>query len=119
MRSVLLAAAPSEQDGRENMSEGITAAEIAELCQQIPDWRIVEEEGSRRLKRTFGFRDFAHALAFTNLVGGLAEEEEHHPSLLTEWGKVTVTWWTHSIGGLHRRDFLLAAATDRLYRPNG
>jgi 4a-hydroxytetrahydrobiopterin dehydratase len=35
--------------------------------------------------------------------------------LVTEWGKVTVTWWTHEIGGLHRNDFVMAAKTDRQY----
>ena len=44
----------------------------------------------------------------------IAEAEGHHPALLTEWGKVTVTWWTHKIAGLHRNDFIMAAKTDEL-----
>ena len=67
------------------------------------------------LERVFQFPDFAQALAFTNRVGALAEEEGHHPALLTEWGKVTVAWWTHAIGGLHRNDFIMAAKTDQIY----
>ena len=51
----------------------------------------------------------------SNRVGALAEQEGHHPALLTEWGRVTVSWWTHAIGGLHRNDFILAARTDTLY----
>ena len=47
---------------------------------------------SSGLERVFGFNSFAAALAFTNLVGALAEREGHHPALLTEWGRVTVTW---------------------------
>ena len=92
----------------------LTEAEIAELRPQVPDWQLVEREGIKRLERVFGFRNFAEALAFTNAVGGLAEEEGHHPALLTEWGKVTVTWWTHKIGGLHQNDFIMAARTDEL-----
>jgi 4a-hydroxytetrahydrobiopterin dehydratase len=87
-------------------------AEIEELRPQIPDWRVVERDGVKRLERAFRFDDFAQALAFTNRVGEQAEEEGHHPALLTEWGKVTVTWWTHKIGGLHRNDFIMAARTD-------
>ena len=87
-------------------------AEIEELRPQIPDWRVVERDGVKRLGRAFRFDDFAQALAFTNRVGEQAEEEGHHPALLTEWGKVTVTWWTHKIGGLHRNDFIMAARTD-------
>ena len=88
--------------------------EIAQLKPLIPDWRLVEREGIRRLERVFTFTDFAGALAFTNRVGALAEAEGHHPALLTEWGRVTVTWWTHAIRGLHRNDFVMAAKTDAL-----
>src|SRR5262245_27425594 len=86
--------------------------EIAEYQREIPEWEIVEQEGEQRLERAFRFPDFAAALAFTNAVGALADEQGHHPALLTEWGKVTVTWWTHAIGGLHRNDFIMAARTD-------
>jgi 4a-hydroxytetrahydrobiopterin dehydratase len=93
----------------------VTDAEIAEFMPQVSEWQIVEREGVKRLERAFKFKNFAQALAFTNKVGGLAEAEGHHPAILTEWGKVTVTWWTHKIRGLHRNDFVLAAKTDRLY----
>ena len=72
---------------------------------------------SKRLRRVFSFDDFAQALEFTNRVGALAEEEGHHPALLTEWGRTTVTWWTHKIRGLHRNDFVMAAKTAVLYQP--
>lgn len=93
----------------------VTAAEIAELHPQIPDWEIVEDEGIKQLRRTFAFDDFATALSFTDAVGKLAEEEGHHPALLIEWGRTTVTWWTHKIKGLHRNDFIMAAKTDEVY----
>jgi 4a-hydroxytetrahydrobiopterin dehydratase len=92
----------------------VTEAEIAELQPQIPEWQIVEREGIKRLERVFKFENFVQALAFTNKVGEIAEAEGHHPALLTEWGKVTVTWWTHKIKGLHRNDFIMAAKTDEL-----
>ena len=94
----------------------LTDAEIADLQPQIPDWRVIEVNGMRRLERVFTFKDFVAALAFTNLVGDLAEEEGHHPAILTEWGRVTVSWWTHKIKGLHRNDFIMAAKTDELYK---
>jgi 4a-hydroxytetrahydrobiopterin dehydratase len=92
----------------------VTDAEIAELQPQIPDWELVEVDGVKRLRRVFAFDDFASALAFTNRVGEIAEDEGHHPALLTEWGRVTVSWWTHKIKGLHRNDFVMAAKTDAL-----
>jgi len=68
-----------------------------------------------QLSREFGFRNFAEAIAFSNRVGDIAEDEGHHPAILTEWGKVTVTWWTHKIGGLHKNDLIMAARTDKVY----
>jgi 4a-hydroxytetrahydrobiopterin dehydratase len=94
----------------------VTDEEIAELRPQVADWELVEEEGIKRLRRVFPFDDFAQALAFTDEVGALAEAEAHHPALLTEWGRTTVTWWTHKIRGLHRNDFIMAAKTDELTR---
>jgi 4a-hydroxytetrahydrobiopterin dehydratase len=95
----------------------VTQAEMDELLPQIPNWQKVERDKILRLERVFAFPDFAQALAFTNRVGGLAEEQGHHPALLTEWGRVTVTWWTHKIRGLHRNDLIMAARTDQLYEP--
>ncbi len=96
-------------------SPQVTDEEIRELSPQIPDWMIVEREGEKRLERVFKFPDFAQALAFTMRVGEEAEEQDHHPLLVTEWGKVTVDWWTHKIHGLHRNDFIMAAKTDQVY----
>lgn len=86
------------------------------LLAEVPQWSVVEREGIDRLERTFKFPDFASALAFTNQVGAIAEGEGHHPALLTEWGKVTVTWWTHAIRGLHRNDFRMAAKTTAVHQ---
>ncbi len=93
----------------------VTDAEIADLLPEIPDWELIEIDGIKQLQRMFSFDDFAQALAFTDRVGAVAEEQGHHPALLTEWGRTTVTWWTHKIKGLHRNDFVMAAKTDRLY----
>ena len=93
----------------------VSAAEMAVFLPQIPDWTLSEQNGVPCLQRQFKFDNFAQALAFTNQVGALAEAEDHHPAILTEWGRVTVTWWTHVLSGLHRNDFILAARTDALF----
>ena len=93
----------------------VTDEEIAELHPQIPQWELVEIDGIKRLQRVFSFDDFTEALAFTNGVGRIADADGHHPALLTEWGRTTVSWWTHKIRGLHRNDFIMAAKTDKLY----
>lgn len=93
----------------------VTDADIAELHPQVPEWQIVVEDGVRQLVREFRFPNFAQALAFTNAVGQLAEEESHHPRIVTEYGRVEVAWWTHKIGDLHRNDFICAAKTDAAF----
>jgi 4a-hydroxytetrahydrobiopterin dehydratase len=96
--------------------EPLSAAEIEEYLQKVPDWRLVHADGPAQIQRTFKFKDFLSALAFTQAVGQAAEAAGHHPTILTEWGKVTVTWWTHKIKGLHQNDFIMAAKTERMYR---
>ncbi len=97
-------------------SPRVTEAEVQELKPQIPEWTLTEVNGVPRLERVFRFSNFEQALKFTNLVGELAEQEGHHPAILTEWGKVTISLWTHKIRGLHRNDFVMAAKIDALAR---
>ena len=93
----------------------VTENEITEYSTKIPNWSLIQINGVDRLKYTFRFNNFIESLAFTNLVGDAAEEEDHHPALLTEWGRVTVSWWTHKIKGLHKNDFIMAAKTDKIF----
>ncbi len=93
----------------------LTGQELETYLPQVPAWDLVEEGGVKKLRRTFKFRNFVEALAFTNHVGEAAEEEGHHPIITLTWGKATVTWYTHKISGLHENDFIMAAKTDELH----
>ena len=92
----------------------VSDEELHQLMTQIPDWVPQVREGVMMLEREYKFKNYKLAWAFANKVAELAEEEFHHPATTLEWGKVTVTWWTHAIGGLHRNDFICAAKTDLL-----
>jgi len=92
----------------------ISPDDIKKLSETIPEWNVAIDNGINQLQRVFTFKDFKSAIAFTNQVGELAELEQHHPKLITEWGKVTVIWWTHSAKGLHMNDFIMAAKTNAL-----
>lgn len=92
-----------------------TEQQTREYMAQLPEWAVIEIDGIKRLQRIFKFKDFREALAFSNKVGAIAEEAGHHPAILTEWGKVTVSWWTHKIKGLHVNDFVMAAKTDSIH----
>ncbi len=92
----------------------VTQEQMIELMPTIPAWALVNIDGVNRLSRTFTFNNFVDAIAFTNSVAEIAEAENHHPEIVTEWGKVKVSWWTHKINGLHRNDFIMVAKTDSL-----
>ena len=86
-----------------------TDAEIEKFYRHLQLWSVVERDGIKRLERSFEFKDFVVALAFASKVGELAKREWHPPDILTEWGRVTVTWCTHKIKGLNKNDFIMAA----------
>ena len=91
----------------------LSSGEQAPLLEQLdPAWAVVD---GHHLARSYAFPDFAHALAYTNAVGALAEQQNHHPDIHLAWGKVGIEIWTHAIDGLQRADFVLAAKCDRLY----
>jgi 4a-hydroxytetrahydrobiopterin dehydratase len=93
----------------------LTDAEIEDLLFHVIGWKVNEVDGVKRLERVFEFKNFVEAMDFTNKIAVIAEEQGHHPLIVTEWGRVTVQWWTHKIQGLHRNDFIMAAKTDEVY----
>ncbi len=99
---------PCEDDG----FPPLTKEQAADFMEHVPLWSI--DSASIEISRLFRFKDFKEALAFTNQVGALAEEQGHHPDIRLGWGKVGVTLTTHSIKGLSENDFVLAAKIDLL-----
>lgn len=93
----------------------LSKEEIAALKPELPEWEIVHVDGVPRLERTYKLKNFIEAMAFSTKIGMTAEKEDHHPMIVTEWGKVRVQWWTHKIKGLHKNDFIMAAKTDEIY----
>ncbi len=92
----------------------VTVEESNQLLLKVPAWKRDFHEGVEKLIREFYFIEFKDAFAFTYKIATLAEREKHHPSIMTEWGKVTIFWWTHKINGLHVNDFIMAAKTDMI-----
>ncbi len=83
------------------------AEEIQELLAQLGRaWTVVDDH---HLHKEYVLDDFAEALAFTNRIGAIAEEQNHHPDIYLAWGKVGITIWTHKIDGLTESDFVFAA----------
>ncbi len=87
--------------------------ELVRLGEELGNgWKVIDEH---HLEKEFEFPDFREALAFTNQVGELAEEQGHHPDIYLAWGRVRVTVWTHKIDGLTESDFVLAAKAQQLF----
>ncbi len=90
----------------------LAGAELERLAAELGGgWQVV---AGHHLEKELRFKNFREALAFTNRVGELAEEVNHHPDLYLAWGRVKVTIWTHKIDGLTESDFVFAAKVDRL-----
>lgn len=105
----------------------LAGEDLARLLGQLDGWSTeehgeagVQEAGAHRplrLVKQYRFPDFRQALAFVNRVGEVAEQEGHHPDIELGWGRVKLTVWTHSIGGLSENDFILAAKADSVLAP--
>ena len=92
----------------------ISEGEARRLLPLVPLWTLNSQELGFVLTREFMFKTFAEAFQFASKVAELADQQDHHPKLIIEWGKVSIFWWTHSINGLHMNDFVMAAKTDAL-----
>ena len=95
----------------------LAGSDLARLARHLDaGWRVVK---GHHLERDYQFQNFRQALAFTNRVGQLAEEQNHHPDIYLAWGKVKLTLWTHKIDGLTESDFIFAAKVDQLAGQKG
>jgi len=94
----------------------LTPDEYKPYLEMVNGWTVIDD---KRIEREFVFKNFAHALAFLNEIGKIAEDEGHHPDLfLHDYKKLTVSLWTHAIGGLSINDFIVASKVDRIKLPS-
>ena len=84
--------------------------EITAALAGLPDWT----RSGNSIIRTVELKDFQAAMLFTGAVAYMAEKAGHHPDILIQWNKVTLTLSTHSAGGLTAADFDLAAKISAL-----
>jgi 4a-hydroxytetrahydrobiopterin dehydratase len=91
----------------------LNQAEAKRFSVQVPDWQLLDD--AHRIERRFAFRDFRSALNFVQKVGGIAENEGHHPDVNFGWGYATISLQTKKIKGLHENDFIMATKIDRVF----
>jgi 4a-hydroxytetrahydrobiopterin dehydratase len=95
--------------------KSLSIKDIESIKKEIPEWSVVFTHNIIKIQRKYKFNNFNQAIKFSSSIAVMAESQNHHPEMLIEWGAVTVTWWTHSIDGLHINDFICAAKTDNLF----
>ena len=87
--------------------------EASLLIKEIEGWDLIND-GIKKLKKEFSFSNYIDSVDFLNKIAYMGEQEDHHPQIILEWGKVTVIWWSHKIKGLHKNDFICAAKTNNI-----
>jgi 4a-hydroxytetrahydrobiopterin dehydratase len=95
-----------EKDGVKKL----TPKQIGEYCAQIPAWKLTGD--GKSISQLIMFKDFVKAMSFVGVVADIAEEEGHHPDIVINYNKVSLTMTTHSVGGLTESDFIVAAKID-------
>ena len=88
---------------------------FTELLKDLDSWEIIYGDVNI-LSKTYLFDSYEDSVKFSMNIAKLAENEDHHPALLLEWGSVRVQWWSHKIKGLHMNDFICAAKTEALVK---
>lgn len=92
----------------------LSREEVHALLPQLGEgWQVSED--ATTLSRRHTFKNFLRAMEFLNQLAQVAEQENHHPDFcLQGWNTVSLTLSTHSIGGLSRNDFIMAAKLDEI-----
>lgn len=90
---------------------------ITQLLAELNQWQLHSDAGVNKLVKVYRCGNFNAALDQAQRIAQLADEHDHHPAILLEWGRLTVSWWTHSLNGLHKNDFIMAAKTDAALNP--
>jgi 4a-hydroxytetrahydrobiopterin dehydratase len=100
-------------------SPSLGEAAIAGYRPRVPLWEVKVVDGMKRLERQFQFVDFVQAMRFVNDIATVAEDQGHHPDVHIHWNQVRLELWTHTIGGLHENDFIMASKIDQVGSQHG
>ena len=94
-----------------NLAAACTALnddEVSELLQQLqPAWQLDQQQ--KTISHDYSFKNYYQTMAFVNVIAQIAHQQDHHPDLLVSYNCCSVTYSTHSAGGLTINDFICAA----------
>ncbi|NOR41791.1 MAG: 4a-hydroxytetrahydrobiopterin dehydratase [Gammaproteobacteria bacterium] len=72
-----------------------------------PQWQLDKE--TQTISFTYTFKNYYQTMAFANVVAQIAHQQDHHPDMLISYSRCSITYSTHSVGGLSKNDFICAA----------
>lgn len=97
------------------MGKTLDLAQVNQRLTELPGWKLDNEA----IARKFSFANFREAVAFVVRLSFEAEEADHHPDILINYKRVTLTYSTHSEGGITEKDFTGAAVATRIAEAMG
>ena len=100
---------------KQGNAQALTDDTLRLLLKELPAWSLEHWDSTTVITRTYPFKRYTDALRFVQNLGEQAQTEDHHPVMVVEWGRVGVTWWTHTLNGVHRNDAIMAARSDQIY----
>jgi 4a-hydroxytetrahydrobiopterin dehydratase len=94
--------------------KALTATQLIASLAKTDGWKLHGDGADLAIEKTFVFSSYLKVMAFANAVAYMAEQRDHHPSLLVQWGSCSVRFNTHDVGGISQADFECAGLVDAL-----
>ena len=94
--------------------KALTATQLIASLAKIDGWKLYGDGADLAIEKTFAFGNFLQTMAFANAVAYIAEQNDHHPAMLVQWGSCSVRFNTHDVNGISNTDFECAALVDAL-----
>lgn len=92
----------------------LSATQVIATLSKLDGWRLHGDGADVAIEKTFTFTNYLQTMAFANAVAYLAEQQDHHPAMLVQWGSCSVRFNTHDVHGISKTDFECAALVDAL-----
>ena len=92
----------------------LSATQLIASLAKLEGWKLHGDGADIAIEKTFTFANYLQSMAFANAVAYLAEQQDHHPAMLVQYGNCSVRFNTHDVNGISKTDFECAALVDAL-----
>jgi 4a-hydroxytetrahydrobiopterin dehydratase len=95
----------------------LSATQVINGLAKLDGWKLHGDGADVAIEKTYAFKNYLRTMAFVNAVAYMAEQQDHHPELLVQYGRCSVRFNTHDVRGITQTDFACAALVDALQKP--